>query len=90
MQRVGREQTLRDFRACNAFDISAELGAIAVPFLAITGSEDAMTPPKYGMFLRDKIIGGQYAQIEGAGHLAMLESPQKVNAALSNFIDRLH
>ena len=90
MQRVGRDQTLRDFRACDAFDVSEQLPAFAVPFLAITGSKDAMTPPKYGMFLRDRIIGGQYREIEGAGHLAMLEAPELVNAALSEFIDRLH
>lgn len=90
MERVGQAQTVRDFRACDAFDAGARLNTFAVPFLAVTGSKDAMTPPKYGAFLRDHIAGGQYVEIEGAGHLAMLENPAEVNAALENFFGCLH
>ena len=89
MARVGPVQTLADFVACNAFDATDRLGSIALPFLAIVGETDVMTPPKYARLLGDRVPGAQVRILRGAGHLAMLERPAEANAALRAFVTTL-
>lgn len=75
-----------DFMACDAFDISTHLSSIKVPAMVITAEEDKLTPPKYGKFLADKIPYTSHISIAYAGHMMMLEQPEKVNLAIKNFI----
>jgi len=86
MLAVGREQTLRDFAACNAFDRLERLGEVALPLLALTGERDVMTPPKFASALADRVPGAQARIVPGAGHAAMTERPADVNAALRAFV----
>ncbi|HVA27033.1 MAG TPA: alpha/beta fold hydrolase [Candidatus Baltobacteraceae bacterium] len=89
MLAVGQAQTLRDFRACNAFDVTERLGEIAVPLCAITGERDVMTPPKFALALADRVPGASARILPGAGHLAMLECPQETNEALRAFVTNI-
>ncbi|MHB8146261.1 MAG: alpha/beta fold hydrolase [Vulcanimicrobiaceae bacterium] len=89
MTRVGPEQTIRDFRACDAFDASGRLGNITIPTLAITGEQDTMTPPKFAQFIADRIPGAQARILAGTGHLAMIENPTETNAALRAFVTKI-
>lgn len=89
MRAVGREQTLHDFEACNAFDVIERLPEIRIPCLALTGAGDVMTPPKYAQLLADRVPLGQVRIIPGAGHLAMLERPEETNDAISDFVEAL-
>jgi pimeloyl-ACP methyl ester carboxylesterase len=89
MQRVGQAQTVRDFRACDAFDVLERLGEIAVPLLAVTGDSDVMTPPKFALALTDRVSGAQARIIEGAGHSVMLERPAETNALIRAFVDQI-
>jgi pimeloyl-ACP methyl ester carboxylesterase len=79
----------RDFRACDAFDAMAEVGRVAAPALAICGSADRLTPPKYSAFLAQRIPGCRLRILEGAGHFPMLEQPEAFNAALADFLASL-
>lgn len=90
MRTVGQAQTIRDFRACDAFDRIEQLDRVAVPLLALVGDQDVMTPPKFSLALADRVPGGQARILEGAGHLAMVERPDETNAALHAFVDQLH
>ena len=90
MRAVGQAQTIRDFRACDAFDRIEQLGRVAVPLLALVGDKDVMTPPKFSLALADRVPEGQARILEGAGHLAMVERPDETNAALHAFVDQLH
>ncbi len=90
MRRVGQAQALRDFRACDAFDVTERLAEMRVPVLALTGENDAMTPPKYAAFLADRIPGAQARILPGAGHLAMLERPAETNEALRAFVKNIN
>lgn len=75
-----------DFSACNTFDVMGRLGEIRCPALAICGTKDRLTFPKYSAYLRDHIPGAQLALIEGAGHMVMLERPKAVSQAIADFI----
>lgn len=87
--RVGQAQTLRDFGACNSFDVKEQLSRIRVPLLAITGKHDVMTPPKYALSLAAGVGRGSAIIIENAGHMAMQERPAETNVALLDFVTGL-
>ncbi len=75
-----------DYRACDRFDVLPRLGEIDLPTLVICGTDDRMTPPKYSQYLVDQIPGASLAMIDSAGHMVMLEQPEAVSAAISDFI----
>jgi pimeloyl-ACP methyl ester carboxylesterase len=79
---------LVDFRACDTFDVMETLSSIEVPVLVLTASDDLLTPPKYGTFLKDKIKNAELVNIEDAGHLSPLEKPDEVNDAIKDFLRR--
>lgn len=79
---VGQAATRQDYTSCNVFDVMDRVDSIKTPTLILVGSEDQMTPPKYSRFLQDKIAGSELTIVEGAGHMAHLEKPDAVNAAI--------
>ena len=89
MLRVGREQTVADLRACDAFDATERLGGLSVPLLALTGDADVLTPPKYAQFLADRVPEGQARILPGAGHFAFVERPAETNGAIAEFVERI-
>ncbi|GAB4211914.1 MAG: alpha/beta fold hydrolase [Roseiflexaceae bacterium] len=71
-----------DLLACDRFDLSARLGEIRVPTAVVVGSEDRMTPPKYAQALQAAIPGAHLTVIPNTGHMAPIEQPATVAAAL--------
>ncbi len=86
---VGASQTLRDFRACDAFDRIDRLGEVTLPLLALTGDRDVMTPPKFAQALADRVPGAKARIVGQAGHLVMAERPDEVNEALRAFVNHV-
>lgn len=76
-----------DFAACDRFDVRERVGEIAAPALVITGSEDRMTPPKFGQWLAERIPGARFIQVDGAGHMVMLEKPDQVVGAVREWLE---
>jgi len=74
-----------DFLACDRFDVMDRLGKIHCPTLVLCGEEDRLTPPKYSHLLRDSIADAALTVIPDAGHMVMLEQPQRVNRAIEEF-----
>jgi len=89
MLRVPRRVALRNFKACDGFDLRGRLGDVEAPTLIIAVSDDKLTPVKWAEYLRDNIKGSRLVVIEGAGHASMLEKPKEFNEALINFIQGL-
>ncbi len=83
------EQYYADLNACNNFEATDQLHRITCPSLIICGSEDRLTPVKYSKFLEENLVSGQLQVIERAGHMVMLEKPEKVNQAIINFLGSL-
>ncbi len=66
-------------------DSRDSLSGLTVPTLAVVGAEDALTPPPDSEAMAAAIPGAKLATIPGAGHLAPMERPGAVAAALSSF-----
>lgn len=90
MRAVGQDQTLRDFRACDAFDALERLGEVAVPLLAISGESDKLMPPKFALALADRVPGARARIIPGAGHFVMVERPAETTDAVAAFLAGLN
>jgi pimeloyl-ACP methyl ester carboxylesterase len=90
VDRVLRERaplvTLADYLVCDRFDVRDQLAGIRTPTLVVAGTEDRLTPPKYGRFLAEAIPKARLVEIPGAGHFPQLEAPAAVNAAIREFL----
>jgi 3-oxoadipate enol-lactonase len=69
-------------------DSRETLPTIAVPTLVLVGAEDALTPPAEAATMAAAIPRARLDVIPRAGHLANLESPAVVNAALLAYLAR--
>ena len=83
------EVALKDFTACDRFDVMARLSEINVPVLIISGNDDTTTPPKYAAYLAEHIAGAELVTIPNAAHLAPLEQAWTVNDAIAGFLGRV-
>ena len=80
---------LNDMLCCDRFDIMDRIHEIKLPTLALCGSEDIMTPPKYTKYLASKIEGARDVIIEGGTHMVFAEKPGLVNKAIEDFLNSL-
>jgi pimeloyl-ACP methyl ester carboxylesterase len=80
---------LKDFTACDQFDVMARLTEIAAKVLVIVGADDNITPAKYGEFLHQIIPGAELVTIADAGHLSPIEKPEEVNQIIRDFIEKI-
>jgi pimeloyl-ACP methyl ester carboxylesterase len=78
-----------DLMACDEFDRMADLGSIESPTLIVCGVEDRMTPPKYSQHLHHQIAGSVLHIVQDAGHMVMLEQPERVAEHLLNFLNSI-
>ena len=63
-------------------NFTSQLGAIDVPTLALCGEQDAIATVSEMRALAAGIAGAQFLEIPHAGHMAPLENPAPVNAAI--------
>lgn len=86
-----------DPRACAAAqrgmaereDYRPRLANIEVHTLVLCGEKDVISPPKEMREIAAAIPAANYVEIAGASHMAPLEMPQPVNAALEQFLQTL-
>jgi pimeloyl-ACP methyl ester carboxylesterase len=67
-------------------DCTAGLEEIDVPTLVVCGSRDRLTPPTASLAIANAIHTAELAVIRGAGHMPMLEKPDRFNALLRAFL----
>jgi pimeloyl-ACP methyl ester carboxylesterase len=80
---------LNDMLCCDKFDIMDRISDIRLPTLALCGSEDIMTPPKYAKYIADKIEGAREVIIDGGNHVVFAEKPDEVNQAIEDFLNSI-
>ncbi len=79
-----RGMALRD----DGFDV---LGSLDRPFLALVGEDDTLTPAPFAEAMVEAAANAPYVSlvtVPRAGHLAVLESPGEVGAALAELVRR--
>jgi pimeloyl-ACP methyl ester carboxylesterase len=62
------------------------LAAIRVPSLVLVGEQDMQTPPDIAREIAVAIPGARLVVVPACGHLATLERPEAVNAALGDWL----
>ncbi|HTX60257.1 MAG TPA: alpha/beta fold hydrolase, partial [Verrucomicrobiae bacterium] len=63
------------------------LPRIAVPALVACGENDAVAPPELSREIAGGIPGASFVAIEGAGHVANADAPERFNAVLRAFLN---
>lgn len=58
------------------------------PALVLTGDRDRITPSSHSELIAARLHGAELVRLAGAGHLAMLERPEEVNAHLARLVAR--
>ena len=88
IERCRPEVTLKDFQACNGFDVMQRIDSISLPVLIVSAEDDRLTPIKYSEFLEKNIPGAIRSHIMEAGHILPMEKPEAFNRAVLQFLDR--
>jgi 3-oxoadipate enol-lactonase / 4-carboxymuconolactone decarboxylase len=68
--------------ALAAYDLRTDLSRITAPTLVVAGRDDPATPPAHARELADGIPGASLTEVGHAAHLANVEQPGPVLAAL--------
>lgn len=88
-ERMGPEAFQRQQTAIlHRVDSRSGLQAIACPTQIIGGMQDALTPPELLREMAEGIPGARLRLIEHCGHLAPLERPDEVSAAMAGWLER--
>jgi 3-oxoadipate enol-lactonase len=65
-----------------------QLGNISVPTLIMVGDEDLGIVPAKSEHMRNRIDGARLVVVPEAGHSPTIEQPERVNAAMDEFLDQ--
>lgn len=84
-QRMGREVFLRQ-NAVARTGGEAALRSLDCPILILCGAEDAITPPKLHHEMAAANSRAKLVIIEEAGHMSPMEQPEKVTAAMRDWL----
>jgi pimeloyl-ACP methyl ester carboxylesterase len=68
-------------------DATALLGTITCPTLVLCGRDDGFSPPAQHEAMAARIRGARLAVIERCGHMAPMERPREVGAALAAWMN---
>jgi 3-oxoadipate enol-lactonase / 4-carboxymuconolactone decarboxylase len=68
--------------AIATMDLRGDLAGISAPLLAVAGRDDPATPPEHLAAVVGGVAAGQLLVLDGAAHLASVEQPAAVTAAL--------
>lgn len=66
-------------------DVTSLLPTIRIPTLVICGEHDVISPPEEMKSIADAMPNARFALIPNAGHMAPMEQPELVNAAIRCF-----
>jgi pimeloyl-ACP methyl ester carboxylesterase len=79
---------LRTMQAASEHSAEDHLSAVNVPTLVIAGDRDHFTPPWLSRRMALAIPAAQLEMVPGGSHTTPLETPQRVNLAVADFLRR--
>ena len=68
--------------AIAAMDQRPDLGSVTARTLVVSGAEDPALPPEHQRVIADGVPGAAFLSLSPAAHLANLEQPERITAAL--------
>jgi 3-oxoadipate enol-lactonase len=68
-------------------DLRGDLARIAAPTLVVSGVDDVALPPEHQQAIAEGIAGAEWLTVEPGAHLANLEQPEQIAAALLAHLD---
>jgi pimeloyl-ACP methyl ester carboxylesterase len=68
--------------------VEVDLGAITAPTLIVVGDRDRLIPPAHSLSLAREIADARTATLPGLGHVATIQDPQAVAAAVLAFLQQ--
>ena len=71
------------------FDYTPDLGRVSKPTLVIVGAHDRTTTPRAAHVLHEGIEGSELVELEGAGHMSMIEAHDAYLSAVKPFLRTL-
>ena len=76
------------FPIFDSYDAYAAVPALqGVPTLILCGTEDVVTPVRHTRAIADLLPSATLREIEGAGHMVLLERHHEVSQALADLVD---
>jgi pimeloyl-ACP methyl ester carboxylesterase len=78
-----------DWQACAAFDSRPAVSQINVPGWVIVGADDQLTPVNFSHFLAGQLPAAHLQIVPDAGHMIILEQPERVVRSLQQFLAAL-
>ncbi|WP_261663815.1 alpha/beta fold hydrolase [Deinococcus sp. Marseille-Q6407] len=87
--RAGPLNLVRSTRDLLGHPTREMLPAIQLPTLVIWGERDALVPPDLGRALADALPNGHYVEIPHAGHVVMVDAPDRFNREVLKFLSSL-
>jgi len=81
------ELLVRQCRACIEHDTADRLGALPHSTMILCGRHDLLTPPKFHRELADLIPNAQLVTLSYGAHLVMVESAERFNHVVLQFLD---
>jgi 3-oxoadipate enol-lactonase len=88
VSRIHEGSYKKTLEASVAQDRAAPVEKIRVPTLVIAGEDDSVYPPALARDMARRIPGAELLMLEGNGHLANLEHPERFNQAILDFLMR--
>ena len=61
-----------------------------IPVLVVCGEDDKLTPPEHSAEICRILPDARFVAVPGAGHVALLERPDVINAALLDFLEQIY
>jgi pimeloyl-ACP methyl ester carboxylesterase len=58
------------------------------PTMVVCGSDDPVSPPQTGQKIKQQVDGAEFHCLDGVGHYAAIEAPDRLNAMLRAFLSR--
>jgi len=91
MEQVKTDPRVRytDMLACQGLDLTAQLAAVRVPTLVITGRDDHFAPPEKAAEVQALVAGAQLVVVDDAGHMLTSEQPDAFNGAVDTLLEGL-
>jgi pimeloyl-ACP methyl ester carboxylesterase len=84
-------EVLRHFASAGYgdFDYTPDLGRVTKPTLVLVGAHDRTTTPRAARVLHEGIPGSEHTELDGAGHMSMIEAQDAYLRHVREFLARI-